>query len=191
MLMFWSRGLCGLCLLILMSVGVAQGQAVSAAQGGGQTLWLGADYSNLHAGFPEGSELRFSSLGMYGVFNWNHQLGAEGESRFFQFNGYHGETEKDLLAGPRYTFLHNPHWGPYAALLLGGTRVKYPFTIGVQSFFTVAPAGGVEYRLNYRWSVRGEYQYDFLHNSPNFTDEPHFGIRPDGFRVGVSYRLFR
>jgi hypothetical protein len=102
----------------------------------------------MSAGFPKGSDLRLSSLGMYGVLNWNHHIGVEGETRFLQFNSYHGETEKDLLIGPRYTFFNNPKLRPYAALELGGTRIKYPFSIGTQSFFAIAPAGGLEYRLD-------------------------------------------
>jgi opacity protein-like surface antigen len=182
------RGLCLLASGVLVAMG-AYGQAVPASRGGGQTLWLGGEFSNMHAGFPNGSDLRLSSVGAYGVFNWNHHFGLEGETRFLQFNGYHGETEKDLLAGPRYTFFNNARWRPYAALLLGGSRIKYPFNIGVQSFFTIAPAAGLEYRLSYRWSVRGEYQYQVLPGSPNFTNEPKYGINPNGFRIGVSFRL--
>ena len=35
-----------------------------------------------------------------------------------------------------------------------------------------------------------QYQYQILANSPNFTDEPRFGIRPSGLTAGVSWRIF-
>jgi opacity protein-like surface antigen len=189
--MLFGKFLRGFCFLAtgFFVAASGQGQVVPAARGGGQSLWLGGEFSSLYAGFPQGSDLRFSSLGVYGVFNWNHHLGLEGESRFLQFNGYQGETEKDLLIGPRYTFFNNPKWRPYATLQLGGARIKYPFGIGVQDFFAIAPGAGVEYRLNYRWSIRGEYQYQILPGSPNFTNEPAYGINPNGFRVGISFRL--
>jgi opacity protein-like surface antigen len=54
----------------------------------------------------------------------------------------------------------------------------------------MAPGGGLEYRLNHKWSLRATYEYQFLPNSPNFTNEPKFGIKPNGALMGISYRLF-
>jgi opacity protein-like surface antigen len=56
--------------------------------------------------------------------------------------------------------------------------------------FAVVPGGGLEYRLNRRWSVRASYEYQILPVSPNFTDEPRFGIRPNGVFAGFTYRVF-
>jgi predicted extracellular nuclease len=50
---------------------------------------------------------------------------------------------------------------------------------------------GTEYRLGHQWLVRGTYEYQFLPNSPNFTNEPKFGIKPNGVSAGISYRLWR
>jgi opacity protein-like surface antigen len=54
----------------------------------------------------------------------------------------------------------------------------------------MAPGGGVEYRLSRKLSLRAIYEYQFLSNSPNFTNEPQFGIKPNGGFAGISYRVF-
>jgi hypothetical protein len=38
-------------------------------------------------------------------------------------------------------------------------------------------------------SARAVYEYQILYNSPNFSNEPKFGVRPKGVTVGISYRL--
>ena len=53
----------------------------------------------------------------------------------------------------------------------------------------MVPGVGLEYRLKRRLSLRGSYEYQILPNSPNFTNEPKFGIRPAGVFAGLTYRL--
>lgn len=62
-------------------------------------------------------------------------------------------------------------------------------SISATKYFTIAPAGGLEYRLNCLWAMHTEYQYRFLLDSPNFTNEPQYGIHPNGVQVGVTYRI--
>jgi hypothetical protein len=174
---------------LLVAVTVAHGQSEASSLVPTQSLWVGADYSNLHAGFPKGSNLRISGIGVFGDYNWNHQWSVEAKARFLDFNSWYGETEQDYLVGPHYTFLHNNKLRPFASFQIGIVRMQYPFKIGTQSLFAMAPGGGVEYRLNHKWAVRGSYEFQFLPNSPNFTDEPKFGIKPNGLSVGISYHL--
>jgi opacity protein-like surface antigen len=54
----------------------------------------------------------------------------------------------------------------------------------------MSPGGGLDYQINHKWSLRGSYEYQLLSNSPSFTDEPKFGIKPNGVSVGISYRLW-
>lgn len=175
---------------ILAAAAVAYGQSEASAFGAGQSLWIGGEYTNLQAGFPIDSSVRVSGIGVFGDYNWNHRIGLEARARFLNFGSWHGETEQDYLVGPRYTFLHSSKWLPYADFKVGLVKIQYPFSMGNGTSFTMAPGGGVERRLNRRWSVRAAYEYQILSNSPNFTNEPKFGIKPNGFSGGISYRLF-
>jgi opacity protein-like surface antigen len=168
----------------------AHGQVAPSAFKEAEALRLGIEYSNMKAGFPYGSDLRLSGLGVFATFQWKHNLGLEGEARFLRFNSYYGETEDAYLGGPHYAFLHSPRWRPYAAFKVGDVKITYPFQLGTCSCLALAPTGGLDYRVNKRWSLRGEYQYQFLPGSPNFTNEPQYGIKPNGFQTGISYRLF-
>jgi len=167
----------------------AHGQVIPSAEGAGQSLWVGAEYANLQAGFPEGSTTRLSGVGVFGNFNWNHRFGVEGRVRFLNLSSWNSETEQDYLAGPRYTFLHRNKLRPFASFQVGFVKMQYPFSVGSATFFAMAPGGGVEYRLSHKWSVRGSYEFQMLMNSPNFTNEPQYGIKPNGGIVGLSYRL--
>jgi opacity protein-like surface antigen len=180
----------GMAIAGLFAAAGAYGQVVSSAEGDGQSLWVGAEYANLQAGFPNGSNLRLSGVGVFGNFNWNHTYGMEAHARFLNFNSWNGETEQDYLAGPRYTFLHRNKLRPFAAFNVGLVKIQYPFSMGTGTSFAMAPGGGVEYRLSHKWSIRGNYEYQILLNSPDFTNEPKFGIKPNGGLVGISYRLW-
>jgi opacity protein-like surface antigen len=192
--MFRVKAICGWCAGLavagLFVASAAHCQVVQSAEGKGQSLRLGVDFSNLRAGFPIDSSLRLSGVGVFGNLNWSHKYGVEGQIRFLNFNSWNGETEQDYLAGPRFTFLHSSKWRPFAAFEVGAIKIQYPFNVGTGTSFAMAPTGGLDYRVNRKWSVRGAYQYQFLPDSPDFTDEPKFGIRPNGVSVGISYRLF-
>lgn len=180
----------GLAIAGLFTAAVAQGQVTQSAEGAGQSFRVGAEYSNLQAGFPIDSNVRLSGVGVFGNFNWNYRYGVEAQARFLNINSWNSETEQDYLAGPRYTFLHSSKWRPFASFQVGLVRIQYPFSIGTGTSFAMAPGGGLDYQMNHKWSLRGSYEYQFLTNSPNFTDEPKFGVKPNGVSVGVSYRLW-
>lgn len=168
---------------------LARGQTVESARNGGASLWAGGEFSNMEAGFPVDNSTRISGIGAVGLYRWNHSLGLVGEINFLRFQGFEGETETSFLGGPRYTFLHSIRWRPYAQLTLGDTKIHYPFELGTGRSFTIAPAGGLSYELSRHWLFQAQYEYQILTNSPNFTDEPHFGIHPQGFQIGVLYRI--
>jgi opacity protein-like surface antigen len=166
------------------------GQVEPDADKGKASLWAGAEFANYRAGFPHGSGLRLSGVGAFVTFNRTHHIGFEGHVRFLYVNSWNGETEQDYLAGPRYTFFMSNRWRPFADLEVGAVRIHYPFHIGTGDQFAIAPGGGLEYRVSHRVSVRGIYEYQILPNSPNFTDEPHFGVHPNGVYGGLSIRPF-
>ena len=175
---------------LLATAALAHGQVVHSAQGAGPSLWVGAEYSNLKAGFPKGSSTRLSGIGVFGDLNWNRRLGIEAHARFLDLGSWHDETQQDYLIGPRYTLLHHEKLRPYAKFEVGLVKIHYPFSLGDTTNFAMAPGGGIEYRLRDKWSLRAAYEYQVLTNSPNFTNEEKYGIHPNGVVAGFSYRLF-
>lgn len=155
-----------------------------------QSVWVGAEYSNVNASFPYQSNSRLAGIGVFADLNWNAHIGIEGDARFMRFGGFYGETESSYLAGPRYLF---PRWRrlqPYAKALIGDAKIHYPFAIGDASYFAVAPGAGVNFRLSHRWLIRGEYEYQYWLNSPGYRNEPDHPLTPNGFHLGIAYRPF-
>jgi opacity protein-like surface antigen len=174
----------------VLCVSAAQAQTVPDGRGGAASLWVGAEYGSFKAGFPVDSTVKLSGVGAFATYNWNRHYAMEMHARFLNLNSWYGETEQDYLAGPRYTFLRGEKLRPFALFQVGFVKIQYPFLIGTGTSFAMAPGGGVEYRLGRKWSVRGAYELQILTNSPDFTDEPKFRIRPNGATMGISYRLF-
>lgn len=176
-------------LAFLLAAAFARAQTAADAYATGPSLWAGAEFSNMQAGFPNGSSVRLQGIGGFVNYNWSHAIGLEAHVRFLSFDSWYGETQQDYLAGPRYTFLHNRKWRPFAEFQVGMVRIEYPFSLGTGASFTMAPGGGLEYQLSRRFSARATYEYQYLFNSPNFANEPQFGIRPNGFQAGFAYRI--
>jgi opacity protein-like surface antigen len=179
----------GMLLAAVLCVSAARGQSAPSAWGGVQSVWAGAEYANEQAGFPVGSSVRLAGVGGFINFNWNHQYGVEGHVRIMNLSSWNGETEQAFLAGPRYTFLHSGKLRPYAIFQMGMVHVQYPFNMGAGNSFALAPGAGVEYRLKRRWSVRAAWEDQILVNTPGFTNEPQFRVKPSGFTGGIAFRI--
>jgi len=169
----------------------AMAQVVPSAAGPGRSLWAGAEYSNINASFPYNSNQRLWGIGGFADYHVTTHIGVEGEDRFLRFNSFYGETEDNYLAGPRYMVRTFGKFQPYAQCLAGLGKIQYPFQIGNASYFAVAPGAGVNYRLSRRFTLRGEYEYQFWLNSPGFANEPAHQLTPNGFHIGLAYRIFR
>lgn len=170
--------------------GPVQAQTVADARGGAASLWAGVEYGAYKAGFPRDSTVQLNGIGAFGTYNWNRHYALEMHARFLNMQSWYGETEQDYLAGPRYSFLRGEKLRPFAMFQVGFVKIQYPFSMGTGTSFAMAPGGGVEYRLGRKWSVHGAYEFQMLTNSPDFTNEPKFGIRPNGATVGIAYRIF-
>ena len=177
--------------LVCAAVATAtQAQTVADGRGGAASLWVGAEYADFKAGFPKDSTVQLGGVGGFATYNWNRHYALEMHARFLNMNSWNGETEQAYLVGPRYSFLRGEKLRPFALFQMGFVKIQYPFQMGTGTSFAMAPGGGVEYRLGRKLSVRGAYEFQMLSNSPDFTNEPKFGIRPTGATVGVSYRIF-
>jgi len=166
-------------------------QVVPAAFGPADSIWVGAEYSNVHASFPYQSNQRLSGLGVFAGFNLRGRVGLEGDARFLHFGGFYDSTESSYLAGPKVYLFKKGRFQPYGKFLVGVGKIHYPFDIGDASYFALAPGGGASYRLSHRWMVRAEYEYQIWPDSPGYPNEPHHPLTPNGVQLGLAFKLFR
>jgi len=173
------------------------GQAAPAVRGGVPPLWAGGYYSNFNADLnrdfysdfgADRSPSRLSGLGVYVDWNLFGKLGAEGEARWLRFDQHLGTHEDNYLVGPRYSFRHGKYV-PYVKFLLGAGELNFPSGAGHGGYLAMVPGGGLDYRLSRRFVVRGDYEYQFWPKAPG-GDLPTHGLTPNGFSVGLGYRVF-
>lgn len=169
----------------------ARAQVAPSAFGPADTLWVGAEYSNISAAFPYQIGQRLQGVGAFADFHMKGRLGLEGNARFLRFGGFEGSTETNYLAGPKIFFLARNRFWPYGKLLAGEAKIHYPFAIGDARYFALAPGVGAEYWIRRRWMLRVDYEYQMWHGSPGYANEPNHELRPNGFHVGIAYRFFR
>ncbi|MGD0681058.1 MAG: porin family protein [Terracidiphilus sp.] len=173
-----------------LMVHLAQAQAVPSATRPAHSLWVGGEYSNINASFPYQSGQRLWGIGAFADYHLTSHIGIEAETRFLRFNSFYGETEDNYLAGPRYLARRWRRLQPYAQCLVGMGKIQYPFQIGSGSYLALAPGAGANYRISQRWSLRGEYEYQLWPGSPNIGQPAH-ELTPNGFHVGIAFRLLR
>ena len=188
-----SSGLRPICWVVALAAsllaGSAQAQVVPSATSR-HALWVGGEYSNIHASFPYGSNQRLWGIGGFADYRLASHIGVVAEARFLRFNSFYGESEDNYLGGARYLTKRFGKLQPYAQGLAGIGRIQYPFQIGSGRYFAIAPGAGASYSIARKWSVRGEYEYQLWLNSPNIPGEPAHMLTPNGFHVGIAYRLF-
>jgi opacity protein-like surface antigen len=170
---------------------LARAQVVPSAYETAQSLWVGAEYADSSASFPYRTGQRLEGFAVFANYKLNSRLGVEGNARFLHFGGFENSTESSYLAGPRIGFLSKGRLHPYGKFLVGAGRIHYPFDIGDATYFALAPGAGADYRISRTWSLRAEYEYQIWPNSPGYANEPKHDLTPNGFQVGVAYRIFR
>lgn len=180
------------CAVAFAALAVCPGNAQVAPSGfkGPASLWVGAEYSNVNASFPYQSGSRIAGISILGEYHRDARLGVAAAARFLRFGGFESETENSYLAGPQFRFFRHAQLQLFANALVGGSTMHYPYAIGSASYFTVALAGGLNYRVRDRWAIRAEYEYQFWLNSPGYSNQPDHPLRPNGFHAGISYRIF-
>jgi opacity protein-like surface antigen len=169
----------------------AHAQVEPSAYRESDTLWIGADAAYVSASFPYQSGQHLAGAGVFADFNVNVRLAVAANAHFLDFGGFESETESTFLAGPRYRFGRHGRFQPYAQGLFGSGHIHYPYSIGDAHYFDIAPGAGASYRLNSRWQVRAEYQYELWINSPGYANEPDHQLRPNGVHIGIAFRPFR
>lgn len=167
----------------------AAAQSPPSAYGPVSPFSAGAQYSNSTASFPYQSGRRLTGAGAFADVRLTYRFSLEGEANFWTTGGFEGSTESTCLAGPKAVLLFRGRWLPYGKLLVGEGRIHYPFSIGDASYLAVAPGAGADYRVRDRWTLRFEYEYQVWPNSPGYAGEPKHELTPNGFHVGIAYRI--
>ncbi len=170
-------------------------QAAPAAIGFERRLWAGVEGSNFQNDYVK--YIRSDGFGFYADYLISKRIGVEAELRFLDLNSVQGLTEKTYLAGPIINAYQYHHFSFYGKALLGIAAASYPptplFSKASGSYFSYEIGGGVEYRLNSRFKLRGEYDQQFWPSAPGpeiAYPRASTGLTPKGFSAGVSYRIF-
>jgi hypothetical protein len=173
--------------LFLLGSVATHAQVAQSAHGGNSSVWVGGEFSSFNSDYDPLT--RLEGAGVFVDYNLTPKYGAEGEIRWLKWNGAGDQTQSDYLAGGKYRVFKFHNFTANAKFLVGLVRVKYPFDIGNGNYFTYAPGGYADYRLSRRLSVRGDYEYQILPSAPGFPGLPSHGLTPNGFSIGVAYRI--
>lgn len=172
-----------ICSLFLSIAVSAHGQVLPSASASGFSLEAGGlgsvtqpDYAG--EGIAQSSPNRLYGVGAFVDARFSRWVQIEGEGRWLKFNQYLGISENTYLAGPRIPIRDFRKFTPYGKVLVG---------MGSGSFlsgntFVIAYGGGVDYRLNRRFTVRGDFEYQQWRVTPT--------IWPYGASAGISYKIF-
>ncbi len=191
---------CFLIASILLSAAPSFAQSTHAATESAMSVSVGGEVSTFN---PDWGCVNRSPLAC-----WNHQLlgiggfvdadhvigkfGAEGEARWLHWRGPGGGlVQSNYLLGPRYQLFRRGDLSFSAKALMGGSWMTLPNDLGHGSYFTMAPGGTLEYRLTKRLTLRGDYEYQLWPRFSGISTLPSNGLTPNGFSVGLSYRLWR
>ena len=170
-------------------------QSTPAAEGRHLSLWAGVEGSTFNPDWGCTSENPFTC--------WDHQLqgiavfsdlnhiigkvGVEGEARWLIWRGPgQGIKQSNYLGGPRYQVLGGRKYAVDVKFLAGGATFHLNNMWGGWSAFVPGITGA--YRLTPKLLLRADYEYQMW---PGFVGGPGHahGLTPNGFSVGVSYRI--
>jgi opacity protein-like surface antigen len=178
-----TRSFAGLLTLLamLMIGGQALGQAVPTATGAGPYVSVGAmgSYYDVNYG-----QRHVGGVALYADANVTWRLGVEAQVQSLRFGEEFGKRTDTYLIGPKWQW-ERRRLRPYAKVLVGVGRYRFPYGYGNDTSFVVAPGAGVDYKLSERLTVRLiDVQYQ---DWPEFA----FGsMHPYGVNAGISVALW-
>jgi Outer membrane protein beta-barrel domain len=171
----------------------ANAQVEPARMGGLPPVNVGLSFSDFS---PDYTLKRLYGAGAYANVMPLHygpvDLGLEGEWKILSLNQVVHVHERSLSVG-LIGQLRNNYYGfkPYGKFMYGLGNFYYPqFTSVRPAFYTdsfgiFVLGGGADHHLHGRFSIRGDYEYQrWTHFRGAKT------LNPNGFTVGVSYKLF-
>lgn len=124
-------------------------------------------------------------VALYADANVTWRVGIEAQAQSLRFGEEFGKRTDTYLVGPKWS-VRNRRLMPYAKVLVGYGRFRFPYGYGDATNFVIAPGGGVDYRVTERFTVRlVDVQYQ---EWPGFT----FGsTHPYGVNAGISVGVWR
>jgi hypothetical protein len=173
--------------IVVLAFGAVSAHAQSrpAAYKSGLSLSAGGEASAFQPDFAGGSTPQTSPNRLYGIGTYvdlkiTRWAQLEAEARWLRFNEYLGISENTYLIGPIVPIhTYKRRFTPYAKGLVGfGTG-----TLFTGRATTYAFGGGLDYRLNKRFSLRGDFEYERWRVHPA-------ALQPYGVSVGVTYKIF-
>jgi len=191
-----------LCGFLLLATSTLIAQSRESADEVRSSLQAGAEFSAYNPDFYCPSTSPFTcgnnyallkGVGVFGDYNVRGKYGAEGEARWLHWDGAGGQVESTYLIGPRYrvyTWHNLAFWAKFLVGVGAITTANYPAPDTLKgTMFVYAPGGSLDYRLNRRFSLRGDYE---LQKWPSFAVLPPntHGLTPNGFSIGVAYAIF-
>ncbi len=194
---------CVLIGVLFLASGVMLAQSRESANQSGVSIQAGVEFSAYNADFYCPNDSPFScgngrplikGVGVFVDYNQRAKWGAEGEGRWLHWDGFDGQIESSLLIGPRYRLVRWHGAGFWAKFLVGRgdiTTAGYPAPDTAKgTLFVYAPGVSVDIPFARRLSARVDYE---AQKWPNFAVLPphNHSISPNGFSVGVAYRMLR
>ena len=152
---------------------------------------VGGSYSYFDAAYGGYKVMGAVAYANFSPVIWDH-VGVEGEGRWLSLNASRGFREYHYLAGPVYhiTLAEHRRFHPYVKGLIGIGIVDFPNHLAVGRYFVLAPGAGVDYTLNRRWRLRGDYEYQVWPGAPDIPGLSNPVMKPNGVSVGFTYRVY-
>jgi hypothetical protein len=177
---------------LLITCSFTSAQSVPAGEGGRQalSLWLGAEASTFNADWGCASLKAYSCWDqLQGLATFSDvmygRVGMEGEGRWLIWLQYGGVKQTNYLVGPRFQALGGERYAVDLKFLAGGA------TLHTQSQWSgwgaIAPGITGEFKVSPRFIVRADYEYQIWPGIAGSHGQ--HGLTPNGFSVGVSYRV--
>jgi hypothetical protein len=158
----------------------ASAQTIPEGDAGGYRLTVGA--------MATGYKVQYGDIKMLGVaavadIDTNRRIGFEGEAQWLMFHETADVHTSTYLVGPRYHMTFG-RFQPYAKGLVGFGQFTYPYNLGHDNDFVIAPGAGVDFRITHhiRWRL-ADFEYQVW---PQF----HYGAMSSyGLSTGIRVRI--
>lgn len=159
----------------------ARAQARESGTEDHPTLWAGGGASLYNVQY---GEQKLVGITAFVDADSARRIGIEGEGRWLEFHQSANVHVETYMIGPRYHF-DIGRFQPYVKGMVGFGDFNFPYNYAHGSYLIVGAGGGVDFRLNHRWSVRlADVDYQ---NWPQFT----FGSMTSvGVSSGIRWRIF-
>jgi opacity protein-like surface antigen len=177
--------------LLITAVFPVYSQVTPAARQGSVPIVVGAGFSDFSIDWGPGRRME----GISAWVDWYpnrmptvlNGLGIEAAGHDINYGlpaGISKMRQDTGEVGPIYAWNHYRNFRPYVKYLLGIGSIDFPptGTYSHDTFLVFSPGAGVEYRAWRHVWIRGDYEYQYWHQ----TFGPH-DLDPNGFTIGASY----